>query len=58
MTARTRYDELTSFRSSFLDIAVQCSKFTVPYLIRQDEDAKNSAKNLPTPWQSVGAKGL
>ena len=58
MTARTRYDELTSFRSSFLDIAVQCSKYTVPYLIRQDEDSKNSAKNLPTPWQSVGAKGV
>jgi hypothetical protein len=30
----------------------------LPYLIRQDDDGRNTSRNLPTPWQSVGAKGV
>ena len=58
MTARSRYDELTSFRAQFLDVAVECSRLTIPYLIRQDDEGRNSARVLRTPWQSVGAKGV
>jgi len=58
MTARSRYDELTSFRAQFLDVAVECSRLTIPYLIRQDDEGRNSARVLTTPWQSVGAKGV
>lgn len=55
MNARSRYDELTRQRSQFLDVAVQCSKLTLPYLIRDDEGRTTNIK-LPTPWQSVGSK--
>jgi hypothetical protein len=59
MTAKTRYDYLTRFRSQFLDVAVQCSKLTLPYLIQEDELSNRSSwKRLITPWQSVGAKGV
>jgi hypothetical protein len=58
MTAKSRYDALTSYRAQFLDTAVECSRLTLPYLIRQDDDGRNTSRNLPTPWQSVGAKGV
>ena len=37
MSARSRYDHLTSYRNHFLDIAVECSELTLPYLIQRDE---------------------
>lgn len=55
MNARTRYDHLTRNRAQFLDVAVQCSRLTLPYLIQNDE-GRTSWQKLPTPWQSVGAK--
>jgi hypothetical protein len=59
MTARKRYDYLTKYRTQFLDIAVQCSKLTLPYLIQDDEQiSRGTHRNLVTPWQSVGAKGV
>lgn len=59
MSARKRYDFLSSHRSQFLDTAVECSRLTLPYLIQEDEYAgRSSAKRLITPWQSVGAKGV
>ena len=54
-TARERYNQLTNGRTQFLDTAVECSELTLPYLIRQDQSARNH-KRLPTPWQSIGAK--
>ena len=57
MHARTRYDHLTSDRQQFLDIAVQCSELTLPYLIQRDE-MRPSHKLLSQPWQAVGAKGV
>ena len=53
--ARTRYDKLTKNRTQFLDVAVQCSKLTLPYLIQNDEGRTSHIK-LDTPWQSVGSK--
>ena len=37
MTAKARYDALSSGRTSFLDVAVKCSELTLPYLIQRDE---------------------
>jgi len=53
--ARVRYDKLTKHRTQFLDVAVQCSKITLPYLIQNDEGRTSHIK-LDTPWQSVGSK--
>ena len=58
MSAKTRYDSLASERSQFLNIAEEASKLTIPYLIRGEEESMRGAKNLSTPWQSVGAKGV
>ena len=56
MTAKTRYDYLSSERTQFLDEAEQAAELTLPYLILKDQYTKGM-RNLPTPWQSVGAKG-
>ena len=57
MQAKSRYDDLTSDRQHFLDIAVQCSELTLPYLIQRDE-IRPTYKQLIQPWQAVGAKGV
>lgn len=57
MTARSRYDHLSSYRSQFLDTAVRCSELTLPYLIQRDE-TRITHQNLKQPWQSVGAKAV
>tara|TARA_Y100001973_G_C5201976_1_gene338545 strand:- start:768 stop:2342 length:1575 start_codon:yes stop_codon:yes gene_type:complete len=58
MTAKTRYDALSSDRSQFLNTAQEATKLTLPQLVRGEEENYRGAKNLPTPWQSVGAKGV
>ena len=58
MTAKTRYDNLSSDRSQFLTEAEDATKLTLPYLIRGHEDYQKGMKQLKTPWQSVGAKGV
>ena len=58
MSAKERYDYLSSDRSQFLNEAEDASKLTLPYLIRGHEDTRGGMKQLPTPWQSVGAKGV
>ena len=57
MSAKQRYDVLSSDRSQYLNIAEQASKLTIPYLVHQDENT-TGARKLTTPWQSVGAKGV
>jgi len=57
MTAKSRYDALSSDRSQYLNIAEQATKLTLPYLVRGEENYKGT-RNLTTPWQSVGAKGV
>jgi len=58
MTAKSRYDSLSSDRSQFLNVAKQATDLTLPYLVRGEEEQSHGAKNLITPWQSVGAKGV
>ena len=58
MSAKERYDYLSSDRSQFLTEAEDATKLTLPYLIRGHEESKRGMKQLPTPWQSVGAKGV
>jgi hypothetical protein len=57
MNAKSRYDYLASRRSEYLNVAEQCSKLTLPYLIHEDDNMKGM-RYLATPWQSVGAKGV
>jgi len=57
VTAKGRYDSLSAGRTAFLDIAVQCSELTLPYLI-QREEMRTTHKKLTQPWQSVGAKAV
>ena len=56
-SARQRYHELTSGRTAFLDIALECSKLTIPTLLMHEETTTDHTR-FKTPWQSVGAKGV
>ena len=56
--ASERYKQLTSGRSQFLDVAVECSELTLPYLVQRDDSIKGGTRNLKQPWQSVGAKAV
>lgn len=58
MSAKGRYDRLSSSRSQFLDIAVRCSELTLPYLIQRDEMTGATHRKLKQPWQSVGSKAV
>ena len=55
MHASSRYNQLTTYRTQFLDEAVECSRLTLPYLITNDE-SRPTFRSIKTPWQSVGAK--
>ena len=57
MNAKSRYDKLTGTRNQFLNTAVECSRLTLPYLIRED-GTNSSHTRLITPWQSVGSKSV
>ena len=48
--ARERYEQLTSGRTQFLDMAVDCSELTLPYLVTQDDDYKGK-RTLLQPYQ-------
>ena len=54
--ARERYDQLSSDRTEFLDMAVRCSELTLPYLIHDDNVYTHNRKNINKPFQSTGAK--
>ena len=58
MTARERYNQLSTDRQQFLDMAVDCSSVTLPYLISDDLTKHPTHKHLKTPWQSAGAKAV
>ena len=57
MNAKSRYDTLKSERTQYLNVAEEASRLTIPYLIHEDEHIQGM-RNLKTPWQSVGAKGV
>ncbi len=56
--ASERYSQLSSGRHQFLDMAVECSELTLPYLVQHDNANKQNVKNLVQPWQSVGSKAV
>ena len=58
MTAKTRYDALTGYRTEYLNQADVSARLTLPYLIRDEEQFRGGTRDLSTPWQSVGAKGV
>jgi len=58
MSAKIRYDRLSSDRAQFLNTARQAADLTLPYLIREDEVYTKGSIKLTTPWQSVGSKGV
>lgn len=55
-SAASRYARLASDRTIFLDTARDCAKLSLPYLLTPQTGVTNGQK-LPTPWQSIGAKG-
>ena len=57
MDAKSRYDHLSSYRTNFLQTAVECSELTIPYLIQRDE-FRVTHQSLKQPWQSVGSKAV
>lgn len=56
MTARGRYDALRVEREAFLARAREASKITIPSLI--PPEGSTGQTTLPTPFQSVGARGV
>lgn len=49
------YSKLESDRSQFISDGVACAELTIPSLFPQSPDTPNK---LPTPYQSVGARGV
>jgi len=57
MTARQRYNRLSTDREQFLNVAYECAELTIPTLIMRNDKPPAYAQ-FKTPWQSVGAKGV
>lgn len=55
-SAQARYAELEQLRQPFLDRGRDCAKLTIPTLL--PPDGHNATQKLPTPYQSVGARGV
>lgn len=55
-TAQARYDNLAARRENYLTRARECSALTIPALIPQA--GFNATQWMPTPYQSVGARGV
>ena len=55
-SAASRYARLASYRTIFLDTARDCAALSLPYLLTPTGVV--NGQKLPTPWQSMGAKGV
>lgn len=55
-TAQGRYEQLATLRNPALRRAQECSALTIPSLIPPDGTTDSSI--LPTPYQSVGSRGV
>lgn len=55
-TAASRYARLSSDRTIFLDTARDCAALSLPHLLTPT--GSMNGQKLPTPWQSIGAKGV
>jgi hypothetical protein len=54
--ARERWEELDSRRDGILDRARQCAELTIPSLL--PPEGHEEEHDLPTPYQSLGARGV
>lgn len=54
-TAATRYETLSSDRTEYLDSARYAAQLSLPYLLAPS--GHSQGQRLPTPWQSMGARG-
>ena len=55
-TAKARYSKLEGARHPYLSRARDCSGLTLPYLMPPEGD--NTGLRFPTPYQSIGARGV
>lgn len=55
-SAASRYAKLASDRTIFLDTARDCAALSIPHLLTPTGIV--NGQKLPTPWQSIGAKGV
>lgn len=55
-TAKSRYSQLEANRLPFLQRARDCATLTVPYLM--PPEGMSPGMTLPTPYQSLGARGI
>lgn len=55
-TAQGLYTQLCSQRQTYLERARDASRLTIPTLVPDEGDT--TAKRFPTPYQSVGARGV
>lgn len=56
MSAKSRWDKLNSLRSSVLQRARDCAALTIPSLA--PPEGSDESAELPTPYQSLGARGV
>lgn len=56
MTAHARYVQLQFERSPFLERARECAELTIPAIM--PPEGSDGSTILPTPFQSVGARGV
>lgn len=56
ITAQSRYEALTTDREPYLRRGRQCAALTIPAIL--PEQGHSSSVDLPTPYQSVGARGV
>lgn len=55
-TAKERFEKLDSLRDQVVERARQAADITIPALMPPKGNTENS--DLPTPWQSLGARGV
>lgn len=55
-TAHARYEHLKTERDPFLTRARECAEVTVPYVM--PPEGADGTTQLPTPFQSVGSRGV
>lgn len=55
-TIQGRYEDLDSRRSSVLNRAYDCAELTLPSILPRDGHSEDT--ELPTPYQSLGARGV
>jgi hypothetical protein len=55
-TAQSRYEAMVADRDPFLTRARECAKLTLPFVV--PPEGATSTTNYPTPYQSIGARGV